>query len=68
MKDAIDLGMKYTFHQDAPVIPPDMMRTVSECGKPDFKSGKAIGEEQEDLSVLDALKARCGFLCGISVF
>ena len=29
VKDAIDYGMKYTFHQDTPVVPPDMMRTVS---------------------------------------
>lgn len=56
VKDAIDLGMKYTFHQDTPVIPPDMMRTVWSAVNRISRAGRTIGEEQR-ISVLDALKA-----------
>ncbi len=56
VKDAIDLDMKYTFHQDTPVIPPDMMRTVWSAVNRISKTGKVIGENQK-VSVLDALKA-----------
>ena len=48
-KDAVDCGMKFTFHQDSPVVPPDMMRTVS-------RTGQDIGKEQR-IPVLEALKA-----------
>lgn len=56
VKDAIDYGMKYTFHQDTPVIPPDMMRTISSAVNRISRGGRAIGENQK-ISVLDALKA-----------
>ncbi len=56
VKDAVDYGMKYTFHQDTPVIPPDMMRTVWSAVNRRSKTGKIIGENQK-ISVLDALKA-----------
>lgn len=56
VKDAIDCGMKYTFHQDTPVIPPDMMRTVSSAVNRVSRNGVLIGENQK-ISVLEALKA-----------
>lgn len=56
VKDAVDLHMKYTFHQDTPVVPPDMMRTISAAVNRVSKTGKRIGK-QECVSVLDALKA-----------
>lgn len=56
VKDAVDLGLKYTFHQDTPVVPPDMMRTVYSAVNRISKSGQQIGTE-ERISVLDALKA-----------
>lgn len=56
VKDAIDYGMKYTFHQDTPVIPPDMMRTISSAVNRISRGGRVIGENQK-ISVLDALKA-----------
>ena len=55
-KDALDLGMKFTFHQDSPVVPPDMMRTVSCAVNRKSRSGQTIGEEQK-ISAYDALKA-----------
>ena len=48
--------MRYTFHQDTPVVPPDMMRTVWSAVNRRSKTGKIIGENQK-ISVLDALKA-----------
>lgn len=48
--------MKYTFHQDTPVVPPDMMRTVSSAVNRVSRNGVSIGENQK-ISVLDALKA-----------
>lgn len=55
-KDALDCGLKFTFHQDSPVVPPDMMRTVSCAVNRVTKSGQVLGEE-EKISVLEALKA-----------
>lgn len=56
VKDAIGYDMKYTFHQDSPVIPPDMMKTVSCAVNRITRKGRSIGENQR-ISVLDALKA-----------
>ena len=56
VKDAVDLKMKYTFHQDTPVVPPDMMRTISAAVNRVSKTGQSIGKNQ-CVSVLDALKA-----------
>ncbi len=56
VKAAVDYGMRYTFHQDTPVVPPDMMRTVWSAVNRRSKTGKIIGENQK-ISVLDALKA-----------
>ena len=48
--------MKATFHQDTPVIPPDMMRTVSSAVNRISRGGQVIGAE-ERISVLEALRA-----------
>ena len=56
VRDALDLGMKATFHQDTPVIPPDMMRTVSSAVNRISRGGQVIGAE-ERISVLEALRA-----------
>ena len=52
----MDYGMKFTFHQDTPVVPPDMMRTVSCAVNRVSKTGQSIGAD-EKISVLEALKA-----------
>lgn len=53
---AAALGIPFTFHQDAPVIRPDMMETVW-CGvNRCTKAGRVLGAE-ERISVLDALRA-----------
>ena len=56
VKDALEYGMKFTFHQDTPVVPPDMMRTVSSAVNRISRTGQAIGVNQR-IPVLEALKA-----------
>ena len=56
VKSAVKNHMKYTFHQDTPVVPPDMMRTVWSAVNRISKSGQRIGENQR-VSVMEALKA-----------
>ncbi len=49
------LSMPYTFHQDTPVLPPDMLFTVWCAVNRISKSGTVMGEDQR-ISPLDALK------------
>ena len=56
VKDVLDYGMKFTFHQDTPVVPPDMMRTVSCAVNRISRTGQVIGENQR-VPVIEALKA-----------
>lgn len=56
VKTAVELGLPYTFHQDTPVIPPDMMQTVWCAVNRRSKDGVVLGEQQR-VSVKDALKA-----------
>lgn len=53
---ALREGVRFTFHQDAPVIEPDMMQTVWCAVERQTKSGICLGE-QERISVMDALRA-----------
>lgn len=53
---ALKEGIKFTFHQDPPVIEPDMMETVWCAVNRVMKNGEVLGEG-EKLSVLEALKA-----------
>lgn len=55
-KDAQELGLHYTFHQDSPVLPPDMMRTIWCAVNRETRSGASIGK-QEGISAHDAMKA-----------
>ena len=56
VKSAVKNHMKYTFHQDTPVVPPDMLRTVWSAVNRISKSGQSIGKNQR-VSVMEALKA-----------
>ena len=53
--DALDFGLPYTFHQDSPVVPSDMMKTIWCAVNRISKSGQVIGAEQR-IGVYDALK------------
>lgn len=54
-KAAKDHGLRYNFHQDCPVLPPDMLRTVWCAVNRLTRKGIKIGEEQ-CISVYDALQ------------
>ena len=49
-------GVPYTIHNDAPVVPPDMMRLVWSAVNRLTRSGQTLGEEQK-IPVSEALKA-----------
>ena len=52
---ALKAGTKYTFHQDTPVIQPNMLQTIWCAVNRVTKEGIVIGE-QEKISPLDAIK------------
>ncbi|MEG1809972.1 MAG: amidohydrolase family protein, partial [Oscillospiraceae bacterium] len=53
---ALQTGIVFTFHQDAPVIEPNVLETVQCAVTRTTKSGVVLGEE-ERISALDALRA-----------
>lgn len=53
---ALESGITFTFHQDSPVIEPDMMETIHCAVNRKTKSGVLLGEN-ERISVIEALKA-----------
>ncbi len=55
-KSALNEGIRFSFHQDTPVIRSDMMETVWCAVNRRTKKGHLLGAE-EQISVLDALKA-----------
>ena len=55
-KSALDEGIKFTFHQDAPVIEPNMLETIWIAVNRKMKDGTVLGENQR-IPVLAALEA-----------
>lgn len=55
-QSAKKINLPFTFHQDTPVLPPNMMETVWCAVNRRTQSGRLLGEK-ERISVLDALKA-----------
>ncbi|MEG2037915.1 MAG: amidohydrolase family protein, partial [Ruthenibacterium sp.] len=53
---ALENGIRFTFHQDAPVIEPDMLETVQCAVLRQTRTGVTLGEG-ERFSVLEALRA-----------
>lgn len=53
---AEDLDLPYTFHQDTPVLPPNMLRTVRTAVERITLAGVLLGENQRS-SLYNALKA-----------
>lgn len=49
-------NMPFTVHNDAPVVPPDMIRLLWSTTNRITRSGKTLGEDQK-ISTYDALKA-----------
>jgi predicted amidohydrolase YtcJ len=55
VKTAVDRRMVYTLHNDAPIVPPDMLGLIWSAVNRVTRSGEVLGPEQR-VSVLDALK------------
>lgn len=55
VRSALERGLKYNFHQDSPVLKPDMMQTVWCAVNRVTRKGVKIGEEQ-CIPVFEALK------------
>ena len=56
VKTAVEEGLPYTFHQDSPVVPCDIMKSIWCAVNRKTRTGISIGKEQA-VSVWDALKA-----------
>jgi hypothetical protein len=54
-RSALALDLPYTFHQDTPVLPPDMLHTVQCAVTRTTESGSVLGRE-ECISPLEALR------------
>jgi predicted amidohydrolase YtcJ len=55
-KSTLNRKITFTVHNDAPVVPPDMIRLLWSTTNRKTRSGKVLGEEQK-ISTYDALKA-----------
>lgn len=55
-RSTIDRGLPFTLHNDAPVVPPDMMRLVAIAVNRRTRSGRVLGPEQS-LTPGEALRA-----------
>lgn len=56
LRSALDRGMRFTLHQDNPVVPPNMMFTIHNAVNRQTRSGRKLGAEFA-IDVLDAIKA-----------
>lgn len=55
-KSALDRNIIFTTHNDAPIVPPDMIRLLWATSQRETRSGKILGAEQR-VSIYDALKS-----------
>ena len=55
-KSTLNRGMPFTVHNDAPIVPPDMIRLLWSTTNRLTRSGKVLGADQK-ISTYDALKA-----------
>ena len=55
-KSTLNRNMPFTVHNDAPVVPPDMIRLLWSTTNRNTRSGKVLGEEQK-ISTYAALEA-----------
>ena len=55
-KSTLNRKMPFTVHNDAPVVPPDMIRLLWSTTNRKTRSGKILGEEQK-ISIYSALEA-----------
>lgn len=55
-RSALDRGLRFTLHDDAPVTPPNPLRTLASAVERRTQGGNALGTDQA-LPVLEALRA-----------
>lgn len=53
---SFELGLPFTLHNDAPIVPPDMLRLLWAATHRETRSGRILGEAQR-IPVLEALRA-----------
>jgi predicted amidohydrolase YtcJ len=56
LRSSADKGLRYTTHNDTPIVPPDMMRLLWASVNRVTRSGQVLGEEQR-ATVFEALKS-----------
>ena len=56
LRSSADKGLRYTTHNDTPIVPPDMMRLVWASANRITRSGKILGEAQQ-ATVMEALRS-----------
>lgn len=56
LQSSIDKGVRFTIHNDTPIVPPNMMLLVWTAVNRETRSGKVLGPAQR-VSAFDALKA-----------
>ena len=53
---SLERGLPFTLHNDAPIVPPDMLRLLWAATHRETRSGRILGEAQR-IEVLEALRA-----------
>ena len=53
---SLERGLPFTLHNDAPIVPPDMLRLLWAATHRETRSGRVLGEAQR-IPVLEALRA-----------
>ena len=56
VRSAIERNIPYTFHQDTPVLPPDMIFTLWTAVNRKTRTGEVIGPDQR-VSIMEAIRA-----------
>jgi len=56
LRSSADKGLRYTVHNDTPVVPPDMMRLLWASVNRVTRSGRILGEEQR-ATVMEGIRA-----------
>ena len=56
LRGALDRGIPFTIHNDAPIVPPDIMRLMEVAVGRKTRAGIVLGEDQR-ISFADALHA-----------
>src|SRR5690606_13410707 len=56
LRSALSRGIRFNLHNDAPVVPPDILRLVRSAVERRTRSGRVLGEDQR-IGIIEALRA-----------